>query len=66
MNLKTDSNLKESIPRKIKRHEVQTAGLIGSLNDPSHGVAQNMTAGAEIPGNIINGLLGVGNMPRKE
>ena len=57
MNLKTDSNLKESTPGKIKRHEEQTARLIGSLNDPFHGAAQNMTAGAEIPGNIINGLL---------
>ena len=57
MNLKNSSNLKESTPGKIKRHEEQTAGLIGSLNDPFHGVAQNMGAGAEIPGNIINGLL---------
>ena len=57
MNLKTDSKPKESIPGEIKRHEKQIAGLIGSLNDPFHGVAQNTAAGAEIPSNIINGLL---------
>ena len=57
MNLKTGSNHKESIPGEIKIHEEQIRGLIGSLNDPFHGVAQNMAAGSEIPGNIINALL---------
>ena len=57
MNLKNDSNLKEPKPGKIKRHEEKTTGLIGSLNDPFHGVTQNMAAGAEILGNVINGLL---------
>ena len=54
MNLKTDSNPKESTPREIKRQKEQIAGLIGSLKDLFHGVAQNMAAGAELPG---NGLL---------
>ena len=57
INLKTDSKPKESTPGKIKKHEEQIAGLIGSLKIPFHGAAQNMAAGAEIPGNIINGLL---------
>ena len=57
MNLKTNSNHKESTPGKIERHEEQTVGLIGSLNDPFHGVAQKMTVGSEIPGNIMNALL---------
>ena len=57
MYLKTDSNYKESTLWEIKRHEEQTAGLIGILNNPFHWVAQNMVAGAEIPRNIINGLL---------
>ena len=57
MNLKIDSNHKESTPGKIKRHEEQIAGVIGSLNDPFHGVAQNMAAGSEIIGNIMNALL---------
>ena len=57
MHLKTDSNYKESAPGEIKRHEEQTAGLIGILNNPFHWVAQNMSGGAEVPGNIINGLL---------
>ena len=40
MNLKTDSNHKESTPGKIKKHEEQIAELIGSLIDyvdPFHG-----------------------------
>ena len=57
MNLKTDWNHKESTAGEIKRHEEQIAGLTGSLNDPFHGVAQNMAAGSEIPGDIINALL---------
>ena len=57
MNLKTDWSHKESTAGEIKRHEGQIAGLIGSLNDPFHGVAQNMAAGSEIPSNIINALL---------
>ena len=57
INLKTDSKPKESTPGEIKKHEEQIAGLIGSLKIPFHGAAQNMAAGAEIPGNIINGLL---------
>ena len=57
MNLKTDWNRKESTAGEIKRHEEQIARLIGSLNDPLRGVAQNMVAGSEIPGNIINALL---------
>ena len=58
--MKTDSNFKESRPGKIRKHEQQVARLIGSLNNysnPFHGVAWNMAKGAEIPGNIINGLL---------
>ena len=54
MNLKTDSDLKESTPGEIKRHKEQIAGLIGSLKDIFHGVAQNVAADAELPG---NGLL---------
>ena len=57
VNLKTGSNHKKSTPGKTKKHEEQIAGLIGILNDPFHGVAQNMTACGKIPGNIINGLL---------
>ena len=57
MYLKTDSNHKESAPTKIKIHERQTAELIGSLNDPFNGEAQNIATGAELRGNIINGLL---------
>ena len=57
MNLKTDSNHTGSTPGEIKRYEEQIAELIGSLNDPFHGAAQKMATGAEIPGNIINGLL---------
>ena len=60
LNLKTDSNHKESIPGEIKKHEEQIAGLIGSLNDygdPFHGTERNITTCAEIPSNIINGLL---------
>ena len=40
MNLKTDSNHKESTPGEIKKHEEQTAKLIKSLIDyvePFHG-----------------------------
>ena len=60
MNFKTDSNFKKSTPSKIRKHEDQIATFIGSLNNysnPFHEVAWNMTTGAEIPGNIINGLL---------
>ena len=57
MNLKTDWNHKESTAGEIKRREEQIAGLIGSLNDPFHEVAQNIAAGSEIPGNVINALL---------
>ena len=60
MNLKTDCNHKESTPGDFKKHEEQIAGLVGSLNnygDPFHGAAQNMTAGAEKPSNMINGIL---------
>ena len=59
MNFKTDSNFKKSTPSEIRKHEDQIATLIGSLNNysnPFHEVAWNMTTGAEIPGNIINGL----------
>ena len=51
MNLKTESNQKESIPWKIKKHE-QIAGVIECLNDngdPFYGAAQNMATSAEIP-----------------
>ena len=57
MNLKTESNQKESIPWKIKKHE-QIAGVIECLNgngDPFYGAAQNMATSAEIP--TINGHL---------
>ena len=40
INFKTDSNFKESTPDKIRKHEEQIAGLIGSLNNysnPFHG-----------------------------
>ena len=60
MNLKTDLNHNESTPGEIKKYEEEITGRIGSLKDygdPFHGVAQNMVTGAEIPGNIINGLL---------
>ena len=60
MNLKTDSNYKESITREIKINEEQIAGLIGSLNDyvdTFNGTAQNITASSEILSNIINGLI---------
>ena len=60
MNFKTDSNFKKSTPSEIRKHEDQIATLIGSLNNysnPFHEVAWNTTTGAEIPGNIINGLL---------
>ena len=57
MNLKTDSNHKESTAGEIKIHEEQIEGLIGSLNDPFHGVAQNKAASSGIPVNIINALL---------
>ena len=60
MSSKTDSNHKESTPREIKKRKKQTAGLIGSLNDYSDSfqrAARDMATGAEIPGNIINGLL---------
>ena len=59
MNLKTDSNYKESVTRQIKIHEEQIVGLIGSLNDyvdTFNGTAQNITASSEILSNIINGL----------
>ena len=55
MNFRTHSNFKESTP-----DEEQIAGLVGSLNNysnPSHGEAWNVATGAEINGNIINGLL---------
>ena len=45
MNLKTESNHKESTPGKIKKHEEQIAELIGSLIDyvdPFHGITGNM------------------------
>ena len=60
MNFKTDSNFKKSTPSEIRKHEDQIATLIGNLNNysnPFHEVAWNTTTGAEIPGNIINGLL---------
>ena len=50
MNLKTDSNHKESTPEELKKHEEQTVDLIGSLNDygdPFHEAARNI---AEISG----------------
>ena len=59
MNFKTASNHKESTPGKIRKHEEQIAGLVGSLNkygNPFRGAARSMAAGAEIPGNIINWL----------
>ena len=59
MNFKTDSNFKKSTPSEIRKHEDQIATLIGSLNNysnPFHEVAWQQTTGAEIPGNIINGL----------
>ena len=46
MNLKTDSNYKESVTRQIKIHEEQIVGLIGSLNDyvdTFNGTTQNIT-----------------------
>ena len=58
MNFKTDSNFKEST--KIWKNEEQIARLIGSLNNcsnPFHGAVWNMVTGAEILGNILNGLL---------
>ena len=57
VNLKTDPNHKKSTPGKTKRHGEQIAGLTGILNNPFHGLPQNMEACAKIPGNIINGLL---------
>ena len=60
MDFKTDSNFKKSTPSEIRKREDQIATLIGSLNNysnPFHEVAWNTTTGAEIPGNIINGLL---------
>ena len=57
MNLKTESNQKESTPSEIKKHE-QIAGVIECLNgngDPFYGAAQNMATSAEIP--TINGHL---------
>ena len=46
MNLKTDSNPKESIPGVLKRHEEQMAGVV-----------QKMATDAEMPDTVINGLL---------
>ena len=60
MNLKTDSNHKESTLREIKEHEEQIAELIGSLINhvnPFHGATRNMTSDVEILSNIANGLL---------
>ena len=61
MNLKTDSNHKESTPGKIKKHEEQIAELIGSLIDydvdPFDGTTQNMATDVELTSNITNGLL---------
>ena len=60
MNLKTDSNQKESISRKMKKHEEQIAELIGSLIDyvdPFHGATRNMATDVELLSNITNGLL---------
>ena len=69
MNFKTVSNFKESTPGEIIKHLEQIARLIGSLNNysnPYHEVAWTMAAGAEIPGDIINGYYGLENMPQKE
>ena len=52
MNLKTESNQKESTPWEIKKHEEQIAGVIEWLNDygdPFYRAAQNMATSAEIP-----------------
>ena len=60
MNLKTDSNQKESTSRKMKKHEEQIAELIGSLIDyvdPFHGATRNMATDVELLSNITNGLL---------
>ena len=60
MNLKTDSNHKESTPGEIKKHEEQTAKLIKNLIDyvePFHGATRHMPTDVEIHSNIENGLL---------
>ena len=60
MNLKTDSNQKESTSRKMKKHEEEIAELIGSLIDyvdPFHGATRNMVTDVELLSNITNGLL---------
>ena len=68
MNLKTDSNCKESMYGEIKRHEEQVAGVTGNINDhsdPFHETARNMVAGAEILINMINGMLSAGKHATK-
>ena len=60
INLKTESNHKESTLVEIEKHEEQTAELMGSLSDyvyPSHGATRNMPTNVELPSNITNGLL---------
>ena len=50
-NFKTDSNFKESKPSKIRKHDEQIGGLIGSLNNHSksfHGASCNIPTGVEI------------------
>ena len=45
INLKIDSNHKESTPRETKKQEEQIAGLIGSINDygnPFHEAARSI------------------------
>ena len=56
MNFKTDSNLKESTPGEIRKHEEQIARLIGSWNNysnPFHEVARNMATGVETQPTIL-------------
>ena len=60
MNLKTESNHKESTSREAKKHEEQIAEVFGSLIDyvdTFHGATQSMAAYVEIPGSITNRLL---------
>ena len=54
MNFKTASNHKESTPGKIRKHEGQIAGLVGSLNHYGNPFREEIPGIPEIPGNIIN------------
>ena len=60
INLKTDSNHKESIPRETKMHEDKIGETIGGLIDYVdlfQRAIRNMATDVEIPSNITNGLL---------